>query len=296
MGGADGIVDREIARIATSQHGVVTRRQLLALAVSARAIEKRLDKGWLIGVHPGVYRVGHLAPSVDASFVAAVYACGGGAFLSGRAAGYLLGLVKGAPPQPEVTAPVSRQIEAIKTHRVRKHDPRDVTKWRAIPVTTPARTLVDLAATLSPYELARAVHEAGIKHGTTPEEVEAVLARRPNAKGAAKLRAILHGDTKLTLSRLEQAFLRLIADAVLPLPETNRRAGGRFVDCRWPEHQITVELDGYRYHASRHAWELDRRRERQAYARGDQFRRYSWDDVTVHHAAVVRELRDVLTV
>jgi hypothetical protein len=76
----------------------------------------------------------------------------------------------------------------------------------------------------------------------------------------------------------------------LPLPLTNRPAGGRRVDCRWPEHQLTVELDGYRFHNSRHSWEQDRRREREARARGDDFRRYTYGD-TEHPAMLLAELR-----
>jgi hypothetical protein len=77
---------------------------------------------------------------------------------------------------------------------------------------------------------------------------------------------VLWGDAERILSKLEKAFIRLLKANGLPLPVTNRPAGGRFVDCRWPEHKLTVELDSYRYHRSRHAWELDRKRERQAYA------------------------------
>jgi len=98
----------------------------------------------------------------------------------------------------------------------------------------------------------------------------------------------------VTLSRLERAFLELLRDAGLPLPITNRPAGGRRVDCRWPEHRLTVELDSYRYHSSRLAWERDRRREREAYARGDQFRRYTYDDVFVNPRLMLSELRALL--
>ena len=55
------------------------------------------------------------------------------------------------------------------------------------------------------------------------------------------------------------------------MPVTNRPAGSKRVDCRWPDHNLTVELDSYRYHRSRHAWENDRDREREAYARDDDF-------------------------
>jgi hypothetical protein len=290
MGGQDEIV----ASLAGRQHGVVTRGQLLAAGISARSIEKRLDKGSLIRVHQGVYRVGHAAPSLEADYMAAVVACGDHAVLSGRAAARLLGLIRSAPaPAPEVTAAKARCVAGVITHRERDGT-KDATNWKAIPVTTPARTLVDLAGALHPGELSRAVHEAGIHHGTTPDEVEEVLGRRPNAKGAAALRTILWGDRGKTLSRLEREFLQMLRKHDLPLPLTNRLAGGRLVDCRWPERKLTVELDSYRYHRSRHAWELDRKRERQAYARGDDFRRYTWGDVVEHPAPTVRELRSVL--
>jgi very-short-patch-repair endonuclease len=76
--------------------------------------------------------------------------------------------------------------------------------------------------------------------------------------------------------------------------QTNRPAGGRRVDCRWPEQRLTVELDSYRYHRSRHAWEQDRRREREAYARGDQFRRFTWGDVFEDPRQMLAELRALL--
>jgi hypothetical protein len=156
------------------------------------------------------------------------------------------------------------------------------------------RTLVDLAARMTADDLARACHEAGVRHGTTPTAVEAMLARRPNSPGATKLREVLTGDVHVTLSKLEARFLSLLREAGLPLPQTNRPAGGRRVDCRWPEHRLTVELDSYRYHRSRHAWERDRRREREAHARGDGFRRYTHGDVFEHPRLMLRELRALL--
>jgi very-short-patch-repair endonuclease len=233
---------------------------------------------------------------MEADYMAAVLACGDGAALAGRAAGQLLGLIRGIPaPEAEVIAVTERRIPGITTRRGRRGDRTDTTIWKGIPVTGPARTLVDLAAAVSAGELARAMHEAAIRHGTTPDEVDAVLERRPTSRGAAALRDVIHGDQGRLLSKLERAFIRLLRDARLPLPSTNRLAGGRLVDCRWPKHRLTVELDGYRYHASRHAWELDRKREREAYARGDQFRRYTWGDVVEHPGPTLRELRSVLS-
>jgi len=174
-------------------------------------------------------------------------------------------------------------------------DPREAMTFHGIPVTTVPRVLVDSAAELTPDELARACHEAGVRYRATPVQVEAVLARRPNSRGAANLRAILRGDVRVTLSTLERAFLTVLRDAGLPLPRTNRVAGGRRVDCRWPQEGLTVELDGYRYHHSRHAWEQDRRREREARARGDEFRRYTYGDVFEDPRYVLLELHALLS-
>ena len=226
--------------------------------------------------------------------MAAVLACGKRALLSGRAAGFVWGLLKGLAPPPEVTTPTERRIHAVRTRRTRAIDRRDATTWLGIPVTTVARTLVDLAAVLPADELARACHEAGVRHGTTPAHVEPVLERRPNSPGARKLRQIMRGDIRVTLSRLEAKFLARLRDAGLPLPKTNRPAGGRRVDCRWPELRLTVEVDSYRYHHSRHAWEQDRRREREAHARGDDFRRYTHGDVFERPRLMLAELRALL--
>ena len=225
--------------------------------------------------------------------MAAVRAGGDEAVLSGCAAAYLFALLKGRPPEPEVTAPTDRRIRGVKTRRSTTKN--DATVWRGVPVTTVARTLVDLAGVLEEEDLARACHEAGVRHHTTPAQVEAVLSRRHNTPGAAKLRAVMRGDVQVTLSRLEEEFLSRLRRARLMLPpHTNRPAGTKRVDCRWPEQRLTVELDSYRYHNSRHSWEQDRRREREARARGDDFRRYTWGDVFDDPAAMLSELRVLL--
>ena len=228
---------------------------------------------------------------MEARYLAAVWACGDGAVLSGRAAAHLWGILKGAAPPPEVTAPSERRVEGVTTHRARSIER---TTHRGIPITTVPRTLVDLAAHLSLDALARACHEAGVIYDTTPQQVDAVLAKRPTTKGAAKLREILHGDVQVTLSELERQFQARLEEAGLPLPKTNKRAHGRRVDCRWPDHRLTVELDSYRYHHSRHAWEQDRRREREARARGDEFRRYTYGDVVESPRLMLAELRPLL--
>ena len=253
-----------------------------------------MQRGTLIRVHRGVYRVGHVAQSVEAVYLAAVWACGEGALLCGLAAAHLLGLLPGAAPRAEVVAPSERRIEGVRVRRSRGLDRCDAFAWRGVPVTSVARTMVDLASVLSLDALARAFHEAGIRYDTRPAQVEAVLQRRRTSHGAANLRAVIHGDEPVLLSALERRFRRLLRDARLPLPVTNRPADGRRIDCRWPDHRLTVELDGYRYHRSRHAWERDRHREREARARGDDFRRFTWGDLGEPHA-MLAELSTVLS-
>jgi very-short-patch-repair endonuclease len=288
-------VEEELARIASVSHGVVTRVQVLDAGVTDDEIRWRLGRGGLLRVHRGVYRVGHRAPSTEATYLAAVLAAGEGALLSGRAAAHLLGILKGTAPPAEVIARTERRIAGVRTRRSRGLEARDATIVRSIPVTTVPRTLVDISADLPLDALARACHEAGVRYRTTPRDVEAVLARRPTDPGARKLRHIIHGEAHVTLSKLEAHFLELLRNEGLPLPVTNREVSGRRVDCRWPEHRLTVELDGYRFHNSRHSWEQDRHREREARARGDDFRRYTWGDVEENPTLMLRELVSAMT-
>ena len=273
---------------------MVTRLELLELGFTPRQVGQRVEQGLLTPIHRGVYRVGHLAPSLEARYLAAVKACGDRAVLFGHAAGYLWRLIKGSPPQPEVLVPSDRRVRGVRVHRARRtHVPNPV-MHRGIPVTSVPRTLVDLAASLPEPSLARACHEAGVLYRTTPKQVDAVLTQLPNARGRAKLERVLHGEVPVTLSRLEARFLSLLREAGLPLPDTNRVAGAHRVDCRWPQLRLTVELDSYRYHNSHHAWNQDRLREREARSRGDDFRRYPWRDVFEDPDFLLKELRELL--
>jgi hypothetical protein len=173
-------VEARIAEIASRQHGVVSRRELLKAGVSPTEIRRRVRRGALISIHRGVFRVGHQAPSRLARYMAAVKACGQGSLLSGRAAAHLLGLLRRPPSLPEVRCRTERRVPGVITHRTRPTEPADGISWRGIPMTSVPRTLVDLAAALGEPALARAVHEADVRHNVTPDQIEAVLARRHN--------------------------------------------------------------------------------------------------------------------
>ena len=227
--------------------------------------------------------------------MAAVKACGDDAVLSGLSAAWLWGLIKGPAPPPEVTTTTERRVPGVNTRRQRRRHSRDATKYRGIPITTIPATLIALPSMLSFDDLTRAVHEGAVRHGTRPEHIEAALDRHPNAPGAAALRAAIKGDATVLLGKLERGFRARLRAAGLPLPETNRKAGSHYVDCRWPRHALTVELDSYRYHHTRHAWEQDRRRDREARARGDVMRRYTWRDVFEEPGQMLGELLTLLS-
>jgi very-short-patch-repair endonuclease len=284
-----------MARVAGRQHGVLDREDLLGIGLSPTGIQRRLRKGTLHREFPGVYRLGHRAPSTDARYLAAVLACGSGAVLGGLAAAFLYELVSGDIPPPEVITRSQRRISGIKVRRTRVLDRRDVADVRGIPIATVPRTIVDIAAVLAEEELARVCHRAWVRYRVGPPRIEAVLSRRSNSPGTRKLRRVIHGDVHLVLSELENGFLDRLRGERLPLPQTNRVASSRRVDCRWAKYGLTVELNGYQFHNSRHSWEQDYKREREAYARGDQFRRYTWRDVFEDPRAMLRELHSLLS-
>lgn len=264
--------------IAAAQYGRVTRAQLLAAGVDTHRIARWLRDGRLRRVHQGVYAVGHEAPSLRADYMAAVLACGTRSFLSHRPAGYVLRVfVSTRPPAAEVTVRTGggRRRPGITIHRVRELDPRDTWTFQAIPITSVARTLLDLAPLLAAQELARACHEAWVHHHTTPAQVLACMSRNPRAPGSERLRIALGGD--VTLSVLEDGFVALLRRHRLPLPRTNVDVAGDKVDCHWPAIGLTVELLSYRFHGSRMAFEADVARRRRsnhlAFTYGDVFER-----------------------
>ena len=283
-----------IASIAGRQHGIVTRVELLAAGVTRKEIEHRIEIGLLVRVHRGVFSVGHRVLTTEASYMAAVKAGGKNAYLCGRAAAYLLGILKSPiPPPPEIATTTEKRISGVIT-RVKRLDRRDVTTFNGIPCTTVPATIVHLAAELDEDTLARVCHEAGVKYSTTPRHVEAVLARRPNAKGAATLRLIASGGVKVTLSVLEREFLNALKSEDLPLPDTNIKVGRHRVDCRWKNRKVTVELVSFKYHNSKYSWDQDHDREREARKRGDEWRQFTYDDVFKDQAYMLGELRKLL--
>jgi len=251
----------------------VTSEQLRAARVDVHRIRRWVADGRLHREHRGVYAVGHPGRSVLGDYMSAVLAAGSSAVLSHRSAAYLLRLLPGGPPPPEVTISTfaGRTRPGIVLHRVRELHVLDTSQLHAIPVTIVPRTLLDLAPALSPSELTRACHEAWIHHHTSPRQIEACTARNASKPGAHCLRRALGAD--VTLSVLEDEFLTLLRSHDLPAPRTNVDHRGDRVDCHWPQLGLTVELLSYRFHGSRHAFEQDvarrRRSNHSAFTYGD---------------------------
>lgn len=255
-----------IAPIAARQHGRIHVRQLREAGVDAQRTRRWVVDGRLHRVHVGVYAVGHPGRSVDGDYMAAVLACGPGAVLSHFADAYKLRLLPGRPPPaPEITVPTTanRRHPGIVIHRVAALHALDVSVLDGIPIATVPRVLLDIAPRLPAAELGRACHEAWVHHRVGPPQIEACIARNPNKKAIAKLRAAAGAD--VTLSVLEDAFLALLHEHGLPRPRTNIDRRGDKVDCHWPAIDLTVELLSYRFHASRHAFEADVARRRRSH-------------------------------
>lgn len=274
---------------ATRQHGRISRRQLLAAGIGAKQIDRWVAAGLLVPVHRGVYAMGHRAPSVAADYMAAALACGTRAVLSHRAAAFTMRLMHGNPPRPEITVPTTADLRrpGIHIHRVHTLHRLDHAVHDRIPITIVPRILLDLAPTTAPTELTRLCHEAWMRHRTTPDQVEACIARNPHKPGAGRLRRALGSD--VTLSFLEDAFLDLLTAHDLPLPRTNIHHKQDKVDCRWPHLDLTVELVTYRYHATRQGFESDVARRRRS-----NHLAYTYGDVTERAAATAADLRPLL--
>jgi very-short-patch-repair endonuclease len=290
--------DLAIARLAAAQHGVVTRSQLAGLGLGRGAIAHRVARGRLHRVHRGVYLVGHPVLAPLAAEVAAVLACGPGAVLSHRSAAGLWGLLASTGPVVDVTVPGRNPgpRSGVLVHRVARLDRGDVTRRRGIAVTAPARTLLDLAELLPSRALERALEEAEIQGLARPRDVLALLERSPGRRGAALLRTLLRdgAERAVTRSEAEDRLLALLRAAGLSPTAVNVRVASHEVDAVWHPERLVVEVDGYAYHASRAAFERDRRRDADLQAAGYRVIRVTWRQLAEEPHALVARLAQAL--
>jgi very-short-patch-repair endonuclease len=272
--------DAAITRLARGQQGVVTTRQLEAAGLGRHAVAHRVANGRLIRMHRGVYQVGPIAGPYGLE-MAAVLATGGA--LSHHTAAGLWGFRAPHDGDPHVTVQ-GRDARSRAGLRVHRSASLNAAVHNGLPLTTPAKTLHDLAPLITQGELDRAVEEAVIRGLAKPEE----LTTRP------ALRRATIEEPQITKSEAERRLRSLIRAARLPRPHTNIRVAGWEVDAFWPANNLVVEVDGFAYHGNRAAFERDRRKDAALVTAGYRVIRITWRQIVYEAHAVVALLARLL--
>ncbi|MGI8780672.1 MAG: DUF559 domain-containing protein [Solirubrobacteraceae bacterium] len=264
----DRSLDVLLARLATSQCGVVGCAQVLALGFTRREINRRVDAARLIRIHQGVYAVGHEAISDRGRMIAGLLAAGEGAVLSHRTAAHLWRLIPSMPPFVEVTL-TQRRPRSRKGLVVHEANALDTTAYRRLPITTPLQTIAQLPRP----QADRARSEA------------LVLKLIPRT-------ADHHAEP--TRSELERRLLPVLNAAGLPPPLVNHVLRGHMVDFFWPDCRLVVETDGWAAHGHRAAFERDRARDAALHAAGYRVLRFTWRQVRDETLKVTVQIATVL--
>ena len=271
---------RVLARVATRQHGVVSRAQVLALGVTSSYIARLVVGGRLHQVHHGVYAVGHPRITREGRWMAAVLAGGAEAVLSHLSAALLWELIDRDVSSIHVLVPGrgSRRRPGIVIHRTRELAPEHRTERSGIPVTTVGRTLLDLAAILPTQRLRFAVEAADRRGRLDVPVLVALCDDSAGRRGAGVLRSLAleqRGAAHRTKSPPETLFLRLCLAHGLPEPLVNSRLHGYEVDFHWPDAKLVVEIDSYTYPRSWAQRQRDLERDAALKARGIEVLRYT---------------------
>lgn len=261
-------LDRLIAAVAEKQYGYITRPQLLEIGLTVSAIKYRVKIGRLIPVYPGVYAVGSVNRTPVARAAAAVVACGKGAVLSYGSAATLWGFEKYWDMPFEVTAPTVRKHNGIKVHRSRTLDRVDITRQLGVPVTSPARTVLDNAPRLTDKRLTRMVNNARHARFLYLDALADVIDRNPTHPGAKRLRPFVQTRSGPTQSELEDRFVAFAKRYGLPTPATGVEMLGYVVDVLFPAEKVLVEIDSWEFHRFRPNFESDRNRDADMLAAG----------------------------
>jgi very-short-patch-repair endonuclease len=292
--------ENAIAKLAARQRGVVTATQLHAAGFDDAAIKRRCRAGRLHRLHRGVYLVGHAVAPAHAAEMAALLACEPGSVVSHRSAARLWGLPAfrdgSAPAEVTVAGRNPGHKPGIVIYRARKLGRQDVRCVDGIPVTAPARTMLDLATVLSIDDLEAAYAEAHARVLLQPSDLMDLLDRNPRRRGREALRSLaaLALGAGLTRSEAERRLRTLLRAAALPLPTANARVADFEVDFLWPDQKVIVEVDGYAFHAGRQSFERDRERDATLVARGYAVIRVTWRQLVGRRDAIVARIAAAL--
>lgn len=297
MRGVSRPTTAEIVAFATGRHDIVARRHLLAMGVSKSSVQRLIDRRFLYPRFHGVYSVG---PTITQRgwWMAAVDACGDRAVLSYWSAAALWDLL--APLSViDVSRPGCRRSgpDGLRVHNVRELNPAEHGTIDGIPVTSLARTVLDIAAGPK-RQLRRAWDEAERRELIDMREVQAVLANHPRHPGRNAFERLIEeaADPRQDIrSEMEHIFWELVLDEQLTLPLTNLPFGPYTVDCYWPHAKLVVELDSRTFHERRMAFEEDRERDGYLLEHYDiRVYRITWNALTRRRPTVVARLRKLL--
>ena len=294
--------DRVISAEAARSHGVVTRAGLVQLGVPATVIDERVQSRQLLVIHRGVYALGHAELRREGWWVAAVESYKSRGVLSHVSAGALWD-IHDAPTFPIHVSLVgrsgARRRRGVVPHRPEDLPPEEIAVVRAVRVTTVARTILDVAATVRGRHLEQVVRRAARRRMFDLAAQRAVLERHPRRPGApelGRLLAVLHGrGTDDFRSPMEIAFAQLCDDQGLPRPIVNGLVLGERVDFHWPGTTLVVETDGFQFHAMPTAFADDRRRDQKLTLAGYTVVRLTWDQVRADARATARTISALLS-
>jgi hypothetical protein len=255
-----------MTQLADRQHGVVATWQLVVLGITAQMIRCDVEGGLLRRLHHGVYAVGHANVSARGRALAAVLAYGPHAVLSHRSAAWLWDLLRDNRRVYDVTVPGRRHAKrpGIAVHQPRSLHPEDVTVIDGIPVTSLARSLLDVAETESPRLLRRTFDQAERLQILDMRPVNRLLQRSIGRRGLKPLLSLIaEGQRHVheTRSNIEQRFVELLRQHGLPEPSTNVMVAGHCVDAYWPDRNLVAEIDTFTYHHTRTDVESDIQRD-----------------------------------
>ena len=279
---ADASGDLPLAAISDLQHGLILTEQMRAIGLGSSAVSSRCRNGRLFRVHRGVYLVGRSTPTPRGAMLAAVLAAGDGALLSHRSALQLWGVgpVESGPHQV-TAARLRRSGDGYTAHQSATLALADLAAIDRIPVTAPARSLLDFAVGADPGELETAVNEARVHQLLREADLDELRSRTPGHHGWAALNRLLEFEREPDFSRreAERRLRRLVGEARLPEPRRNVKVHGYEVDLYWPERGVVVEVDSYAFHGNRRAFERDRRKQTDLIDLGFEVLRFTWRQI-----------------
>ena len=285
--------DNRVARVAAAHWGVLSLDELRSCGLTRKEVISRVGNGHLHPLYRGVYAVGHAKLTREGAFLAAVKACGPNAVLSHFSAAALYGLVRWDDRYPQVTVAdtTPRRHRGIRTHRTTIPD---ATHHQGIPVTTPARTLIDLAGQLDYRTLRRTVREAQRQLVTIPQILDTLdrLGPRP---GTANLTKILATGPAPTRSELEDAVLDLLLNAGFKPPHVNVpiNLDGRTIipDFRWPDQHLVIEADSTEWHDNQLTRQDDAEKQAILEAAGERVIRITWAQAITQRAQTLTRIK-----